>query len=108
MTFDEICRLVQEGRYEISLHAQQERLEDNLDIEEIEAAMLQGEIIEDYPEDPRGPSCLIAGRAGTRHVHVVLGWARSRGQAARTLRVITVYIPKPPKWKDHRTRETKP
>jgi hypothetical protein len=55
MTIDEIKRLIHEGRYEVSIHAQQERLEDDLDIEEIESAVLQGDLIEYYPTDPRGP-----------------------------------------------------
>ena len=63
MTIDEIKRLIREGRYEVSIHAQQERLADDLDVEEIESAVLQGDLIEDYPTDPRGPSCLIAGFA---------------------------------------------
>jgi hypothetical protein len=71
MTIDEIKRLIREGRYEVSIHAQQERLEDDLDIEEIESAVLQGDLIEDYPTDPRGPSCLIAGFAGAKPIHVV-------------------------------------
>lgn len=108
MTIDEIRRIIREGLYEFSIHAQQERLEDDLDIEDVEAAILQGEIIEDYPRDSRGPSCLIAGRAGARTIHVVLGWARIKDEHERMLRVITVYIPRPPKWKDHRTRGDKP
>lgn len=63
---------------EVSLHAQQERLEEDLDISEIENAITGGEVIEDYPHDPRGASCLVAGKAGAKSVHVVLGWARDR------------------------------
>lgn len=104
MEIDEIRRLVVSGDYEFSIHAQQERLEDDLDITEIEAAILAGEIIEDYPADPRGPSCLISGQAGNRPLHVVVGWARTRDEGYRMLRVITVYIPQAPKWSDPRTR----
>ena len=108
MQIDEICQLIRAGRYEVSLHAQQERLEDDLDISEIETAILTGEVIEDYPDDPRGPSCLVSGQAGNKPVHVVLGWAQTRGKEERTLRMITVYIPKAPKWSDPRTRGEKP
>ena len=108
MTIDEIRQLVRAGRYEVSIHAQQERLEDDLDIGEIEAALLQGGLIEEYPNDPRGPSCLVGGLAGAKPIHVVLGWATTKQQARRTLRVITVYIPKPPRWKDLRTRGARP
>lgn len=108
MTIEEIRELVRAGRYEVSIHAQQERLEDDLDINEIETALLQGELIEEYPKDPRGPSCLVGGLAGPKRIHVVIGWATRRQQVERTLRVITVYIPRPPKWTDLRTRGTKP
>lgn len=107
MQIDEIRKLIRAGRYEVSLHAQQERLEDDLDISEIETAILSGEIIEDYPDDPRGPSYLVSGQAGSKAVHVVLGWARTREKEERTLRMITVYIPKAPKWSDPRTRGEK-
>lgn len=108
MTIEEIRQRIREGTYEFSIHAQQERLEDDLDVTEIETAILIGEIIEVYPQDPRGPSCLVAGYSGTRAVHIVLGWARPKSQSDKVLRVITVYIPRPPKWKDSRTRGDKP
>ncbi|WHZ24816.1 MAG: hypothetical protein OJF47_003928 [Nitrospira sp.] len=108
MTIDEIRQLVRDGRYEVSIHAQQERLEDDLDIDEIEKAVLQGELIEEYPNDPRGPSCLVGGMAGVKPIHVVLGWATRKQLTEKTLRMITVYIPRPPKWKDMRTRGARP
>lgn len=77
MDLAEIQRLIRQGQYEFSLHAQQERLSENLDITEIEEAIIhQGEILEEYPDDPRGESCLVLGVAGTKPIHVVLGWAR--------------------------------
>ncbi|MBI3807744.1 MAG: DUF4258 domain-containing protein [Nitrospirae bacterium] len=79
-------------------------MSDDLDVTEIESAIIVGEIIEQYPDDPRGESCLVAGHAGTRPIHAVLGWASSRSSGERILRVITVYVPQPPKWKDYRTR----
>ena len=54
LDIDKIQRLVRQGQYEFSIHAQQERLEEDLDVTEIEAALMQGEILEAYPEDPRG------------------------------------------------------
>jgi hypothetical protein len=55
--------LVRQGKYEFSIHAQQERLEEDLDVTEIEAAFVQEEILEAYPHDPRGESCLVVGFA---------------------------------------------
>jgi hypothetical protein len=94
--------MVRQGRYEFTLHAQLERLADDLDVAEIEQVIAQGELLEEYPDAPRGRSCLLLGYAGTRPVHVVLGWAGDG--AATVLRIVTVYLPEPPRWSDPRTR----
>lgn len=105
MDLKEIQQLLREGRYEISFHAQQERLEEDLDVIQIEAAIIdQGELLEDYPNDPRGQSCLVLGFVGGRPIHVVLGWATMKSETRRMLRLITVYTPTEPKWTDPRTR----
>ena len=83
----------------ISLHADDERLADGLTIEELEIALKRCEIIEQYPEDPRGESCLTLGFVGEKAIHFVCG--RNR---AEHLVLITVYIPSISKWKDPRTR----
>jgi Domain of unknown function (DUF4258) len=108
LDIDKIQRLVRQGQYEFSIHAQQERLEEDLDVTEIEAALMQGEILEAYPEDPRGESCLVLGSAGAKPIHAALGWASIRGEDEDILRIITVYIPQPPKWHDPRTRGRRP
>ena len=54
MDLSEIQRLLRSGRYEVSFHAQQERLEEDLDLVQIEAAIIEhGELLEEYPDDPR-------------------------------------------------------
>lgn len=103
-----IQQLIGQEQYEFSLHAQQERLDEDLDVAEIEAALRQGEMLEEYPNDPRGESCLVLGYAGTTPMHIVLGWARGRREEEKMLRIITVYIPQPPKWQDPRTRGVRP
>jgi hypothetical protein len=58
------------------LSCQQERLEEDLDLIQIEAAIIEhGELLEEYPDDPRGESCLVLGFVGSRPLHAVLGWA---------------------------------
>ena len=109
MDLEEIQSLIREGKYEYSFHAQQERLEENLDVAEIEEAILNhGEIVEQYPHDPRGESCLVLGFVSVQPTHVVLGWARRKREGEKILRVITVYRPTLPKWKDPRTRGERP
>lgn len=60
-----------------------------------------GELIEDYPEDARGRSCLILGRgAQSRGLHVVCS------PKEEYLAVITAYLPDPQLWSaDFRRRK---
>lgn len=104
MDIEEIRRFVQRESYELSIHAQQERLAEDLDILDLEEVIATGEILEDYPNDPRGPSCLVLGYAGIRPVHLVIGWSSQTGSEARIPRIITAYEPKPPKWVHARLR----
>jgi hypothetical protein len=86
MDINEIRLYVSQGKYEFSIHAQRERLEEDLDIFDIEEALKESELLEEYPDDPRGWSCLVLGYSGGKSVHMVLGWARSRGEGGRILR----------------------
>lgn len=104
MTIHEIKQCLIEKSYEFSFHAQQERLEDDLDITDIEAAMMNGEVLEDYPDDPRGESCLLLGYVGEHPLHIVVGWARMKLRDKKALRIITVYVPRSPKWQTPRRR----
>lgn len=48
-------------KYRFTIHALERRIERNISKNEIEDAILNGEIIEDYPRDKYLPSCLILG-----------------------------------------------
>lgn len=91
---------VSSGDYEFSAHAEDERQTEKIAIAEIEKALINGEILESYPDDPRGPSCLILGYGEEGYpIHIVCGRTPSGG-----LRIVTVYIPSLPKWFDPKTR----
>jgi hypothetical protein len=70
---------------------------------EVRAAIEGGEVIEDYPEDARGHSCLLLGRgAEGRPVHVVCS------PKDDYLAIITAYLPSPDDWSaDFRKRVEK-
>jgi len=60
---------------------------------EVRRVIAGGEVIEDYPEDARGPSCLLLGYGDQdRPIHVVC--------APRDdyLAIITAYLPDPQEW----------
>lgn len=60
----------------------------------------EGEVIEDYPNDPRGPSALVlAWDENRRPIHAVCAL-----DPDGSLVIVTVYEPEPKKWLDERTR----
>jgi len=61
MDIEEIKEKAELDKYEISFHAEKERYAEDITICDLETAIYNGEILEDYPNDPRGPSCLILG-----------------------------------------------
>jgi len=91
---------VSKGRFYLSHHAQIERGKEKIRIDDIVAAISKGQELEPYPDDPRGESCLIVGQGlDYRWIHALCG-----NFYERDLLIITLYIPKPPKWKDPFTR----
>ena len=91
---------IEKQNYEISLHADDERIADGLTVFQLEFALSNCEIIEQYPDNPRGESCLALGFTPERiPVHVVCG----KSPSGRLI-LITVYIPTMPKWRDPYTR----
>lgn len=59
---------------------------------------MSGEIIEEYPDDKYGPSCLLYGQTSAdRPLHVLCS-------VPPRVRIITVYEPDPDEWLDNRVR----
>lgn len=98
VNIDVIKAKVHSGQFVVSAHADQEAADEEIDIAEIRDAILDGTMLEQYDDTGRGESCLILGFANDRPIHVVCGWRRE------SVVVITVYIPKPPKFTDPWTR----
>ena len=102
MNIDDIRKRILSGRYVISFTHTEKLRRRKISLETIEEAMHGGEIIEDYPNDPRGPSCLVFGMTQEgRPIHVVCGTMEHD-----QLLVITAYEPSLEEWeRDWRTRQ---
>jgi hypothetical protein len=101
MDIERVKALIRQRRYKTSHHAEVEREVETITIDDIKTAILNGELLEDYPDDLRGHSCLMLGTAEDgRPLHVIL---TILAQIEEVL-IITVYVPIPPKWLDPRTR----
>lgn len=94
---------VAEGRLAWQQHALQRLAERNLCREHVVRAILEGELIEDYPDAYPLPSALILHTTPQQSVHAVVAW----DEPDRRVYVITVYIPDAGRFgDDYRTRKT--
>lgn len=86
--------------FEFSKHAVDQTVLREISVKEIRNVMSIGEIIEDYPDDKYGPSCLVFGMTDkNRPVHIQCSYP------SRTIiKVITVYEPDPERWIDFKIR----
>ena len=58
---ENIKKRVKADDYRFTIHAFERCVERGISPEQVKSAILSGEIIEDYPNDKYGPSCLIHG-----------------------------------------------
>lgn len=71
-----------------------------ISVREIRQAVSVGEIIEDYPRDKYGPSCLVFGfTPAGRLLHIQCSYP-----SRPMIKVITVYDPDPDKWIEFKVR----
>jgi len=84
----------------VSQHATDQSILRHTSVQELREAIAIGEVIEDYPNDKYGPSCLILGftRAG-RPTHVQCSYP-----SRPLIKIITLYEPDPTLWIDHKQR----
>ena len=97
-----IKKSVKSGDYLFSVHADEERRADHLSIDDIELCLMNGDILENYPEDQRGISCLVSGEVNDNPIHVVCG----KNKLGKLV-IITVYVPTEPKWETPNKRRKK-
>lgn len=86
---------VEGGRVLVGRHARLEmkREEPPITASELREGLLSGRVLENYPDDRRGPSALLLGFAAAgRPIHVVCTTSKPQ------LFVITTYEPRPPKF----------
>lgn len=95
-TFERIRDLVARQEIQISDHCYDELAQDGILAREVIAGFMDGQVVEDYPDYPKGPCVLLLQRddAG-RALHVVWGIPRNRQTPAV---VVTAYRPDPERW----------
>ena len=101
-SLDEIRAKILRRQYEFSKHAVDQSIIRDISVSEVEEVIIgSAEVIEDYPEDKYGPSCLILGftKIG-RPLHVQCSYP-----SRPFIKIITVYEPDPDLWVGCRIRK---
>jgi hypothetical protein len=60
-SIDGIREKIARGQFEFSQHAVDQSIVRHISAQELREAIAAGEVIEDYPTDKYGPSCLVFG-----------------------------------------------
>ncbi len=92
MTLKDIQDIIMSENYHFSEHAVKRMILRIIDRHEIEESILEGEIIEEYPDDKYSPSCLIYGKTQKgKDLHVQVSFPPH-------VVIITAYEPNPEEW----------
>jgi len=82
------------NEFEFSRHAVDQLLKRHISVQEVSEAIASSQIIEDYPNDKYGPSCLLFGMTQhLRPLHIQCSYP-----SRPLVKVITVYEPDPDLW----------
>mgnify|MGYP003466677172 CR=1 FL=1 len=99
---EEIRNKIVQNQFEFSQHALNQSIIRQIAVQELREAIANGEIIEDYPDDKYGPSCLIVGfSVAVRPLHVQCSYP-----SRPLVKIITLYEPNPELWIDFKVRRT--
>ena len=99
---DEIKGRVARGEFEFSQHAVDQTILRHISVQELREAIARGEVIEVYPDDKYGPSCLIFGMTSIgRPIHV-----QCSDPSRPIVKIITVYEPDSALWIEFKVRRT--
>jgi len=99
---EEIRSKVLRRQYELSTHAVDQSILRSISMAEVEEAVANNsEVIEYYPDDKYGPSCLVLGYTNAgRPLHL-----HCSCPSRSLIKIITLYEPDPERWVDLRTRK---
>ena len=98
--FDQLRSKFVEDQFEFTKHALDQSIIRGITVQEIREAMANGEVIEDYPDDKYGPSCLVFGMTKSgRVLHIQCSYP-----SREIIKVITLYQPELEQWIDYKVR----
>lgn len=99
---EEIRAKIMAGLFEFSRHAVDQSVLRHIAVQETREAADRGEIVEDYPDDKYGPSCLVFGYTQSgRPLHIQCSYP-----SRPLVKIVTLYEPNPGLWIEFKVRRT--
>jgi hypothetical protein len=97
---EEIRQKITSDQFEFSKHAVNQSILRGIRVPEVREVIISGQVIEDYPDDKYGPSCLVSGSTqANRNIHVQCSYP-----SRPFIKIITLYEPDSKQWSDNFTK----
>jgi Domain of unknown function (DUF4258) len=99
-SIEEIRQKIADEQFEFSKDAVDQSISRNILVREVREAIANGQIIEDYPDDKYGASCLISGLTqDERPIHIHCSYP-----SRPLIKIITLYEPSLQRWNNKFTQ----
>lgn len=94
MDLDAMRAAVRQDDVLVMAHALTEAISEGIDVADVWRSLLDAgaNIIEDYPSDPRGASCLVLSFVDSAPIHSVVAYPSKRFAAARQIPAVAVLV----------------
>lgn len=97
---DQLRAKIVANQFEYTRHALDQSILRNITVRELREAIENAEVIEDYPQDKYGPSCLVFGTTrADRPIRI-----QCSHPSRELVKIITLYQPDPEQWIDYKVR----
>jgi hypothetical protein len=97
---EEIRQKFSDEQFEFSKHAVDQSILRRIQVQEVRDVIANGQVIEDYPNDKYGPSCLISGLTqDQRPIHIQCSYP-----SGPLVKIITLYEPDSQRWNPNFTQ----
>tara|TARA_B110000116_G_C16578247_1_gene465086 strand:+ start:172 stop:495 length:324 start_codon:yes stop_codon:yes gene_type:complete len=100
----QVIALAERGEVKISNHGYDQLAEDDILVRDVIMSLPNAELLEDYPDFPKGP-CLLALQTDRDHKPIHAVWGIPKDETSPAV-LITAYRPDPNKWENGFRRRT--